>query len=68
MTEKLKPCPFCGAIPDIKRLHLSNHKISFSIVCFNTNCFVKPMSEWFNTEEKAIEAWNRRANNEGKTD
>ncbi len=50
--EELKPCPFCGG----KDLKFS--KVYSWICCKNKECQVEgPMKR---TEEKAIEAWNRR--------
>ena len=59
---ELKPCPFCGAMPRIVKFHnrfydrLSIHQV----MCFS--CCTKP--KFFGrgiTEQRAIEAWNRRA-------
>lgn len=54
--EELKPCPFCGEIPKI--FH-DRH----SVECCNGLCDVMP-STWsytYDTDEDAVEAWNRRA-------
>lgn len=54
---ELKPCPFCGgfagAIKDIYGTHYMIH-------CNNCDAKTKP----FMQEEKAVEAWNRRVNDE----
>ena len=60
MTEKLKPCPFCG-----NEAEFDEWKI-FCIRCLNGDCDIKPQTDWFNTKEEAIEAWNRRVNDESK--
>ncbi len=64
MTE-LKPCPFCGRKPTKVRQHqvAGMGRIYYSIGCVapNSSCAVKPHTRFFNSEEVAIEAWNRRA-------
>ena len=58
---ELKPCPFCGDIdPDIEELSINGLFIgSYCVECFN--CHAK--TDYFDTEEEAIEAWNRRIDN-----
>ena len=53
--NKLKSCPFCGS----KALHTSNLFGEHYVVC--TNCTCAGPGAW--TQEEAIEAWNRRSNN-----
>lgn len=52
----LKPCPFCGEKAKIVELRSGN-----SVVCTNTHCWVA--TKYYDTPEKAIAAWNRRAGN-----
>ena len=60
MTEKLKPCPFCGG------------KAVYSSITFlhgDDQCHVECekcgfTTENFKTRYDAIDAWNRRANDE----
>lgn len=59
MMEKLKPCPFCNGNAKIRREKYWQPKIARNVIC--TNCFAN--SGWFDTEDEAIEAWNRRASN-----
>ena len=57
--EELKPCPFCGGIADIAEIaDETNGNIWYMPVC--TSCDCKLDNGWATTE-KAIEAWNRRA-------
>ena len=56
--NKLKHCPFCGS----KALHTSNIFGEHYVVC--TNCTCAGPGAW--TQEEAIEAWNRRANDNHK--
>lgn len=57
MSEELKPCPFCGGN------NLSVEGITFYWVeCIDCNASISGHE----TEEQAIEAWNRRASAEQK--
>jgi Lar family restriction alleviation protein len=55
---KLKPCPFCGSgkvnVIEHKFYHLPS---SYGVRCFN--CKTESY-QYFDTQEEAIEAWNRR--------
>ena len=53
---ELKPCPFCGG----KAKLLSRGGLHY-VVCWEKACRITPRTTWHNTKEKAIEAWNRRA-------
>ena len=58
MTEKLKPCPFCGG--DAKVLPGSgifNDQMLWVAIC--VECKAKSRDFW--TQDEAIAAWNRRA-------
>ncbi len=63
MTEKLKPCPFCGGRASIRAVtpvHSSDAKKygygDYFVMC--ENCLTT--SNNYNTEERAAEHWNRR--------
>ena len=63
-TPELKPCPFCGGKACIERDDTSVIP-RFLPVCSNYGNGCWGMQEnWFITEQEAIEAWNRRANND----
>ena len=66
MSEKLKCCPFCGKKSDFDEWKQTKifEKIAFRVLCVNIDCPVQPATDWFNTKEEAIEAWNRRADND----
>lgn len=56
----LKPCPFCGGEADCNNVAFEKgNKKMWAVECIE--CGV--VSNFFYTEEKAIEAWNRRAEN-----
>lgn len=50
----LKPCPFCGEMPEIH-----NCDGETMIRCENIHC-IYVAAGWYGNEEQAIEAWNRR--------
>lgn len=54
MTDKLKPCPFCGRIPELRH---DDDGFSY-IVCANDNCYVK--TDGYLNDDTAIKAWNTR--------
>ena len=62
MNEKLKPCPFCGA----------KGNVSYNLIhgyiphCTNEFCMLNESEYGFETENEAIEAWNRRADDGNK--
>jgi Lar family restriction alleviation protein len=57
MTEKLKPCPFCGSTS----LYFPDKPVfDYFIHCDNCGC----NTDSFTNAESAIEAWNRRAKEE----
>ena len=60
---ELKPCPFCGAFPTTYEKR-SRRIVEYSIACPNLSCPCMPTTGDFDTEEKAIEAWNRRCSND----
>ena len=58
METELKPCPFCGGKPFISaRLPYFGETPTVAVVCEKCNA----ASKHYVKEEKAIEAWNRRA-------
>ena len=58
MTE-LKKCPFCGREAEIEEYTDG----TYAVVCSSkiSECEVQPTTYWHYDREKAIEAWNRRA-------
>ena len=62
MTE-LKPCPFCGGKARIvENDPFGSQRKEFR--CYGVICNGCDAHFWKNTEEEAIDAWNRRADNE----
>ena len=64
--NELKPCPFCGCEVHINRINFYQVKIhgAHDLDCIFANMFY---TTFFNDEEEAKEAWNRRTNDESKT-
>lgn len=68
MTNKLKPCPFCGCKALIKYdfLQVGNKLVKgYYITCPSTpfDC-CSPKTWTFRYKKEAIEAWNRRTEEE----
>lgn len=57
----LKPCPFCGSKAELHKRDVLD--TSYIVECSNGTCPASYMLGWdYETEEEAIEAWNRRVN------
>ena len=52
--------PFCGAEGDINY----NYDKKFAPYCINEDCFLNELDHGFETEQEAIEVWNRRTSDE----
>lgn len=63
MTDELKPCPFCGSVPEL----LDGGSVT-AIRCSSDQCISRPepFNDWGH-RESAIAAWNRRAQPAVKT-
>lgn len=59
MSEALKPCPFCGGKAEMIR-YPANGKVTVS--CRSSGCMAN--ISFCVSKDRAIEAWNRRVNNE----
>ena len=63
MSQKLKPCPFCGGRAKVRRW-LDSHvfslfrpsKISYCVQC--RQCGIT--TEWINDRKTVIDLWNQR--------
>ena len=70
MSVELKPCPFCGKIPEIQEdyrwprhgNYAGKRVNAYEIICVNFDCPIyKADNVYFLSKEEAMEAWNRRA-------
>ena len=59
MDKQLKLCPFCGK----SKVGLMKETGKYRVICVNPNCHIEPYTNWEDTKQKAIEAYNRRVNN-----
>jgi Lar family restriction alleviation protein len=57
-SARPKPCPFCGAAPQVKHYHYEPFQVV--IACDHRGCGVAPRAVGA-TKEKAMKLWNRRA-------
>ena len=69
MSEiKLKPCPFCGGEAILKRDRIG----LYCVKCTNCGCMTTFQFDFGEGEEvsgrKAADVWNRRIDNESRTD
>lgn len=58
MSEKLKPCPWCGVEPKGHSVRICEEFIDIHIECGTRGC--SGNREVFDDSRSAIEAWNRR--------
>ena len=67
MMSDLKPCPFCGGRASIGQTKKSLRN-QYAVQCINSRCIAyrlgNPFVMHYLSEAEAIEAWNRRADND----
>lgn len=61
MSDKLKPCPFCGGEAKLHEAYdiEGNHAV-WRILCTECNM----VTAYYNTPDCVVDAWNRRSNDE----
>lgn len=59
---ELKLCPFCGGKAILEKYQEFGGKNVYQVYCPDATTQVR--TKWFHTEKEAVEAWNRRANDE----
>lgn len=66
MTNKLKPCPFCGGKAELFNEFSRRGEEVFFVQCKNLwkGCKALAFTLDYFTAQEAIEAWNRRAGEE----
>lgn len=67
MSDKLKPCPFCGGSDlaikesDPSTARFNEGAVHFSVACLGMNCVMMPVGNlWHISPEDAISSWNTR--------
>lgn len=58
--SELKPCPFCGKKPEIRRWLSSPTVASYTVECFDRQCNVQPRTDHRTKRPAAIRLWNTR--------
>lgn len=58
---ELKPCPFCGRKAILAKYQEIDGEHAYQVYC--PDAVIQIHTKWFHTEKEAIEAWNRRKNN-----
>ena len=64
MNNELKPCPFCGNVPDVVTSWIPR-KV-YSTMCVYPNCATRPGTDYFSEKRLAVNAWNNRNKGEIK--
>lgn len=63
--SEYKPCPFCGSEPTVSYVNLDNGATTIHIECDNPKCGVVAFTRLnFLSDDKVVEAWNRRVGND----
>ena len=63
LSEELKNCPYCGDT----YIKIYHSRAGYQVGCNTVNCIAcRGYARAYNTEKEAVEAWNRRANDERK--
>lgn len=62
MKFKLKPCPFCGAIPEVTEWLSYQCGIEVMVECTNEECTINPHTPSYPKQAKglATRVWNKR--------
>lgn len=58
---KVKNCPFCGNGAELKVRMPSK---LYRYCCPDYRCCARGFGLWFKSEDEALEAWNKRADND----
>lgn len=61
MSDKLKPCPFCGS--DAEIVYYDQYPEKYGVGCSKCPAILAELCEYklFDSEAEAAEAWNRRS-------
>lgn len=69
MSNELKPCPFCGGEAKLSGKYTIQGYSAWAVYCGKTpsDFFCGAQVTSIESEEKVIEAWNRRAGDANET-
>lgn len=62
--KPLKPCPFCGGKAEMLVSEYDDSRKEYLVACAECDGMVE---RWRETEEEAVEQWNRRASDKEDT-
>ena len=57
--NEVRPCPWCGKAPVIRKTRNAHNRKSFVVGCYNDVCEVGPETFLYPTQREAVDAWNR---------
>lgn len=66
--QYVKPCPFCGAIPEVDISLDEDKEQPYYVHCSNPDCPAQECSCWSETLEGAVDKWNTRYTSLDKKD
>lgn len=66
MMKELKPCPFCGGEAKVYSVNLFKHEIYVKCETCKSRTLTYKGGDFGDTAYLAIQAWNRRANDDRK--
>lgn len=67
MPNNLKPCPFCGGLPNVDKCEMPYSPVFYAVECDNINCPVQPSTDYCKDRAFIIKLWNKRAGDEDGT-
>lgn len=62
--QNLKPCPFCGGEAIVRKERYVTIEEKWIVECNSPTCVCKPKTIVYPSQESAVNAWNRRSNDE----
>jgi len=60
MSDKLKPCPFCGSTAQLFGDSKRGEDLTWCVVCQDPEAICCARIPYCNSAEEAVEVWNRR--------
>lgn len=61
MKTKLKPCPWCGVVPEVEHFDAGpNSAERYRVRCETLNCLMRPSTDTYSSFDDCVLAWERR--------